>query len=321
MMQNKFAIPGAVILTVDDTPENLRLLRSMLNSVGSRVLQADSAEAARQQLAVTTPDVILLDIVMPGTDGITLCQEIKTNPRLAHIPIIFLSGLSDTMDKIKAFSVGGADYVSKPFEPVEVLARVSHHYKMLRMQQALQSEKALLSRMNDELLLARQETAQVFGAMAEQLRGKLLDNKYLLEEILGSGGFATVYKARQLSLQRMVAVKILRPVNPERAEKRLRRFQQEATSATRIHHPNVIAVFDAAISQDGISYLVLELLDGQPLSDLLRPQRPLSMERCIQITIPVCEVLVEAHRVGVLHRDIKPSRVTSVAAHLSILPA
>jgi serine/threonine protein kinase len=213
------------------------------------------------------------------------------------------------MDKLKAFSVGGADFVAKPFEPAEVLARVSHHYKMQRMRQALQSEKELLAKMNAELQVARQETADVFGVMADQMRGKVLDGKYMLEEKIGSGGFAVVYKARHLLLQKHVAVKVLRPANPQRAASRLRRFHQEVTSTSRIRHPNVTMVLDAATSSDGITYLVMELLSGHPLSDELRPKVPLPVARCVQIIYLVCDVLAEAHAVGVLHRDIKPANI------------
>lgn len=234
-----FAMPTAVILAVDDMPQNLRLLRTVFAAVGCKVVEAESAAAARQHLATMRPDIILLDVVMPGTDGLTLCQELKANPQYTDIPVIFLSGQSDAMDKLKAFSVGGADYVSKPFEPAEVLARVNHHYKMLRMRQALQSEKELLSKMNAELLVARQETADVFGIMADQLRGKVLDGKYLLEDKIGFGGCAVVYRARQLALQKMVAIKVMRPANPQRAAVRLHRFRQEVISAARIRHRNV----------------------------------------------------------------------------------
>lgn len=302
-----FAMPGAVILTVDDAPQNLRLLRVVLSRSGAQVLEAGSVEAARKHLATTLPDIILLDVLMPGTDGFTLCQELKADLRLAHIPVIFLSGLTDAMDKVKAFRVGGADYISKPFEPIEVLARVSHHYRMLRMQQALQNEKMLLAKMNDDLITARQETADVFGAMADQMRGQLLNGKYLLDEVIGHGGFAVVYRAHQLSTQRNVAVKILRPT--AHAEKKLHRFRQEAISASRVRHPNVTVVLDAAISSYDIFYLVMELLKGRPLIDYMKSQCPLPLERCIQIIVPVYQVLSTAHSVGVLHRDIKPANI------------
>ncbi len=304
-----FSMPDAVILIVDDMLENVQLLHAVLSMIGCKVLEADSVKAARAHLAATLPDLILLDVVMPGTDGFTFCQELKKNPRYADIPVIFLSGSSAAMDKLKAFSIGGADYVSKPFEPAEVLARVNHHYKMMRMRQALLHEKELLAKMNAELLMARQETADLFEVMSDQLRGKLLDGKYLLEEKIGAGGFAVVYRARQLALQRLVAVKVIRPGNPERAAIRLHRFRQEVTSAARIRHPNVTTVLDAATSPDGITYLVMELLDGHPLSEELREHNSLPLSRCLEIIIPVCEALAEAHAVGVLHRDIKPANI------------
>lgn len=111
---NTLAVSNATILVIDDTPQNLKMVDVILSQAGYNVVRANSATAAYQSLATSLPDLILLDVVMPDKDGYTVCQELKSRPETSDIPIIFLSGLSDPMDKVKGFSAGGADFVSKP---------------------------------------------------------------------------------------------------------------------------------------------------------------------------------------------------------------
>jgi CheY-like chemotaxis protein len=302
-------LQDALILIVDDMPQNLRLLRFILSSAGSKVLEASSVEQARLHLQTTIPDVILLDILMPETDGYTLCQELQAATQTAQIPIIFLSALNDAMDKVKAFSVGGSDYICKPFDAAEVLARVAHQVRLVRVQRELEREKQRLAKRNLELARAQEATLQAFSTMTQHLLGKVLDDKYSLEEQIGSGGFAVVYRATSLEWQRPVAVKILRPLGALQSEKRISRFRQEGISTCRVNHQNAVAILDSGTSRDGINYLVMELLNGCTLRDEFKDDKPLSLARCIQIIVPVCEVLAEAHRAGVVHRDIKPDNV------------
>ncbi len=117
----------ADILIVDDTPENLKLLAALLSAEDYHIRKALNGPMALKAVAADPPDLILLDIMMPDMDGYTVCQHLKTNPNSASIPVLFLSGLSDTFDKVRAFEVGGADYITKPFHGQEVLARVRAH--------------------------------------------------------------------------------------------------------------------------------------------------------------------------------------------------
>lgn len=129
------------ILIVDDTPDNLRLLSELLIQQGHRVRTAISGSAALMALQQKCPDLILLDINMPHLDGYAVCQQIKANPQTQAIPILFLSGFNEAIDKVKAFAVGGIDYMTKPFQVEEVLARVNTHLKLSRTQQDLQQAK------------------------------------------------------------------------------------------------------------------------------------------------------------------------------------
>lgn len=298
-----------VILVVDDVAVNRQVLSILLRKAGYQPLTAFSAEHALQQIAFRVPDLIMLDIRMPGTDGYALCRRLRAEPSTAKVPIIFLSALDEAGDKVKAFESGGADYVTKPFQAPEVLARVAHQLKIARLQRDLERDKAELLRMNELLVAAQRKTAMVFNSLSELLPGLVLDGKYRIEERIGSGGFGVVYRARHLGLERAVALKVFRPPAGAGGSDALSRFQLEGISACRVSHPNAVTVLDSAVSTQGIPYLVMELLDGHTLYFEIVRKRQLSVRRCLQIGIPLCEVLVAAHAAGIIHRDIKPENV------------
>jgi two-component system sensor histidine kinase/response regulator len=120
----------ASILVVDDTLPNLELLSEMLKERGYRVRPVPSGDLALQAARSSPPDLILLDIHMPEMDGYEVCEALKADEKLHDIPVLFISGLSETADKVKAFRVGGADYITKPFQLEEVAARVATHLEL-----------------------------------------------------------------------------------------------------------------------------------------------------------------------------------------------
>ncbi|MEY4428876.1 MAG: hypothetical protein RLZZ182_1565 [Pseudomonadota bacterium] len=130
-----------VVLIVDDVPENLSLLHDALDEAGYTVLVATHGEAALQRAAQAVPDIILLDAVMPGIDGFEVARRLKAQGETAHIPIVFMTGLSETEHVVAAFQAGGVDYVVKPLRPREVLARIEAHMQSAR--QARQARNAL----------------------------------------------------------------------------------------------------------------------------------------------------------------------------------
>ena len=132
------------ILLVDDRPENLKLLSDLLEEQGYEVQQALNGVVALQAIAIAHPDVILLDINMPELDGYTVCQRLKANPPTQDLPVIFVSAFDEAWDKVKAFSMGGSDYITKPFKTVEVLARVENQLKVRRLQLQLQEQNRQL---------------------------------------------------------------------------------------------------------------------------------------------------------------------------------
>ncbi|WP_263769389.1 response regulator transcription factor [Propionivibrio soli] len=126
-----------IVLIVDDIPENLSLLHDALDESGYTVLVATNGESALQRARQSLPDVILLDAVMPGMDGFEVARRLKADFATHHIPIVFMTGLTETEHVVAAFAAGGADYVTKPIRPAEVLARISAHVQNARqMRQA-----------------------------------------------------------------------------------------------------------------------------------------------------------------------------------------
>ena len=123
------------ILVVDDQPVNVRLLATMLSQLGYKVRKATSGEMALTAIHAELPDLILMDITMPQMDGYELCEILKKDPHTADIPVIFVSALDESMDKTKAFEVGAVDYVAKPFQWVEVQARVKTQLALRALQQ------------------------------------------------------------------------------------------------------------------------------------------------------------------------------------------
>jgi sigma-B regulation protein RsbU (phosphoserine phosphatase) len=125
------------ILIVDDEPLNIKLLDIVLTKGGYRTISATSGPGARAAALEQGPDLILLDVLMPGEDGYTTCELLKHDPRTSDIPVIFISALTDTSSKVRGLEVGGVDFVSKPFEKAEVLARVKVHLKLRLTYKAL----------------------------------------------------------------------------------------------------------------------------------------------------------------------------------------
>ncbi|MEC4806150.1 MAG: adenylate/guanylate cyclase domain-containing protein [Jaaginema sp. PMC 1079.18] len=164
----------ARILVVDDIPINLRLLAKLLQDQGyEQVRLAPSGKLALESASRFEPDLILLDIMMPGLDGYQVCQALKANPQTAHIPVIFLSALSEEKDKAKGFAVGGADYITKPFHGEEVIARVRLQLqeRFLRQELQTQNEKLQSEIQERRLLEQRLSTSEMkLRAMFESMQ-------------------------------------------------------------------------------------------------------------------------------------------------------
>jgi PleD family two-component response regulator len=193
------AIRSAQILVVDDNSANLKLLSNILTAQGYKVRPAPDGQLALRSVAVEQPDLILLDIKMPWMDGYEVCRRLKADEKHREIPVIFISALDDTADKLKGFEAGGVDYITKPFEPAEVLARVQTHIRLrllqLDMEALVEQRTEKLSRTNSDLLTEIAEHARTEEELRRANRSLTMlsacnqaliharDETYLLQEI------------------------------------------------------------------------------------------------------------------------------------------
>jgi DNA-binding response OmpR family regulator/DNA-binding CsgD family transcriptional regulator len=131
--------PADIVLVVDDSPETLSMITDALEETGMTVLVATEGAQAIEMLDRVTPDVILMDAVMPGLDGFETCRKLKQTKSAAHVPVIFMTGLTETEHIVKGFDAGGVDYVTKPITPDELLARIRVHLANARLAQSAQA--------------------------------------------------------------------------------------------------------------------------------------------------------------------------------------
>jgi signal transduction histidine kinase len=165
----------AKVLVVDDNPINLRVMVNYLETAGFSILVAEDGEDALEQLENIRPDIILLDVMMPGIDGFETCRRIKSNPHIADIPVIFMTALNETTDKVKGFQLGAVDYVTKPIQHEEMLARVTNHVTIRTLQKQL-------SYANNELKVANDELEQRVAERTHKLQLIADENARLLAE-------------------------------------------------------------------------------------------------------------------------------------------
>jgi two-component system sensor histidine kinase/response regulator len=161
--------PGNILI-VDDTPANLRLLVRMLSEHGFKVRAVLSGQQAITAAQAAPPDLILLDIRMPEMDGYEACRLLKADERTREIPVLFISALSETEDKVKAFTVGGVDYITKPFQAEEVLARVRTHLALRNLNRQLQAANAELARQLAELAERNQDLDAFAHTVAHDIK-------------------------------------------------------------------------------------------------------------------------------------------------------
>ncbi|WP_438039693.1 ATP-binding protein [Sorangium sp. So ce128] len=169
-----------VILIVDDVPANLGVLVDSLECIGHRVLVAQGGEEALKRASLTRPDLILLDVVMPGIDGFETCRRLKEAERTRDIPVLFMTCLTDAADKLVGFRAGGVDYITRPFEIGEVIARITTHLSLREAQKELEEKNAELQRIHQELeQRVRERTAELASSNAA-----LRESQHLLQAIV-----------------------------------------------------------------------------------------------------------------------------------------
>ncbi len=311
------------LLVVDDNEDNRDMLARRLRKRGFEVDTAEDGFVALDRAEADHFDLIILDIMMPGMSGLEVLKRLREIYPRAELPILMATAKSGSEDMVKALELGANDYVTKPIDFPVVLARIQAHLQTRLQAPSLGPPAAAIP-----------EDGKVEP-------GTILDGRYRVEATIGEGGFAVVYRAKQLSTGQDVALKILRSSRAERGGVDAKRFEREMRLIGKLSHPSVVRLIDfgrlkarlqethtgwtettdasGEISTEETSevrtlvkslpYIVMEYVEGEPLSTLLKREAPLSVERSVELVLPVLSAVAVAHEAGVLHRDLKPPNI------------
>lgn len=247
-MDGLFSTKGNILI-VDDTPDNLRLLSAMLTDQAYDVRSVKSGTAALMVVKAEPPDLILLDINMPGMNGYEVCQTLKADPSTTAIPIIFISALNEVFDKVKSFALGGVDYISKPFQVEEVLVRVENQLNLHRLRQQLQDRNHQLQKTETDLRMALQK-AQALNQRVELL-ASVAERHRIARDIHDSLGHALV----ALNIQMETALDLWQE-SPDEAYGLLQEAKDLGSQALRS-------------VRESVAEIRADPLQGQPLADML----------------------------------------------------
>lgn len=165
------ALKGTILI-IDDSPTNIKVLFHFLRDAGFKVLVAQDGESALQRAAYAPPDMILLDVLMPGIDGFETCYRLKTNPALCDIPVIFMTASADAVDRVKGLRMGAVDYITKPFQSEEVLARVSTHLNLRNLTKQLQEQAEALEQRVEARTFELSQSNNLLRQSEAQLRSQ-----------------------------------------------------------------------------------------------------------------------------------------------------
>ena len=276
------------ILVVDDDTGTRELFVRRLQHEGYRISEASNGIEALDRVAALSPDLVLLDIQMPGLNGLEVLTRLRQTRTPRDLPIIVATANQDDSMLERALALGANDYVVKPFSSRVLLARVKIR---------------LADRPRQEDTQPHAGTPESPGVLGE---GYILDGKYRLGQQIGRGGYGTIFEASHLKLGRKVAIKVVRM--EKKTDNDIAAFEHEGIAACKVDHPNAVDIYDVGLTSEGGPYLVMEYLEGQTLRTYAYKKR-LSPQRAVDIILPVTFVLAVAHERGIIHHDIKPENI------------
>ena len=271
------------ILLVDDDPLLRQTVRRRLLMQGYTVLEAQDGEAA-QRLWRPFPgrfDVLVTDVIMPKVVGPELAMALREDA--SQLPVVFMSAHLSQEGGNAPDADAQTALLGKPFTASELLHAVRR-------------------------VLGGPGEAPPEDEWVDPMIGRVLADRYAVYGVLGRGGMGTVYLARQAAMDRLVALKVLDPA-VARSPHADRWLRNEARAASQLSDNNTITVYDFGETDDGLLFLAMELLDGQPLDEVIADGGTLPPGRACRIAARICDSLAEAHAAGIIHRDIKPGNV------------
>ena len=308
--------PGRILL-VDDDATNLDVLRETLAGPQYRLFVARNGEDALKVARRAGPLIILLDIVMPGIDGYETCRRLKEDPETRDAAVIFLSALSDPKDKVRGFEAGAVDFITKPVQAGEVIARVNTHLaiqRLLRRQLQAVPPAAPQGPLDDQATGAPVVEARAPGTPVFRT-GDIVAFRFRIVRFLAKGGMGELYEAEDLELRERIALKtILSHIAAD--ERSIMLFKREVHLARQVTHPNVCRIYDVFrhryAAGNEVVLLAMELLHGETLADKLRRDGRFATTEMLPLVRQMADGLTAAHRVGVVHRDFKSHNVMLV---------
>jgi len=261
------------VLIADDDPMWRKLLTQNVQKWGYEVATAENGQQAWNMLQEHgAPRVAILDWQMPKLDGVDICRQIRSSLNLPFIYTIILTSRDTRDDMVAGFESGADDYLVKPVDMAILRSRLSAAVRIVKT-----------------------------VPPPRQIPG------YKLLGRLGAGAMATVYKARQLSLNRLVAVKIL-PKKFCRNPEFVKRFYAEGRAAAKLNHPNIVAALDVGRHGDA-HYFIMEYVEGHTVHEHLVKEGPYPEADALAIGIQIAKALNHAHKAGLIHRDVKPKNI------------
>ncbi len=272
----------AHILIVDDNPFNLEVLSRRLVRRGYQTTCVDNGESALEHIRSEEMDIVLLDIMMPGMDGMEVLEQSRALFSKSELPIIMVTSKGESEDVVEALNHGANDYIVKPIDFPVALARIEKELSQSR-------EAGDMSRSANSFSL---KDGEKFGP-------------YFIKEKIGQGGMGAVYKVHDPSLNRVVALKVIL-AGQELSNSQVERFKREARAIAQIKHRNIVSVYH--IEEQPRHYFTMDFIEGDNLSSHLK-KGPMNSEDAISICSKIASALDAAHSKGILHRDLKSSNI------------
>jgi eukaryotic-like serine/threonine-protein kinase len=284
----------ATILVIDDAEENADVLRAQLGADYELRCVTSAEEGLALAAAPPPPDLILLDVMMPGMDGFSACKKLKEDERTRFIPIVIMTALDDVEDRVKGIEAGADDFLTKPVDARQLRARVKN---------ALRTKR----RLDERLAGAEARRTPVDESGEWPLEAGAVVGEYVIVKKIGEGAYGAVYAAEHPLIGKRAAIKVLSrrySSDPEFVS----RFIAEARAVNKIRHRNIVDVFAFGRLDTGQQYLVMELLDGRTLEDIVR-EGALPLSDALPILQGIADALDAAHAEGIAHRDLKPGNI------------
>ncbi|HET6267468.1 MAG TPA: protein kinase, partial [Acidobacteriota bacterium] len=296
------------ILVVDDNEEFRTFLVTILQDEGFAVTPASSVKEAMALVEREKPRMIIVDLMMPETPGDELCRIIKDDPYLRDVIIIILSATADIEVKLTCFASGANEYLVKPVDSRELVARVKRFIRMMdefrdtpHSGAQTKIEKFSMEKSYGSIELMDSST----GDSVARIKPKY--GIYRVDNLIGSGGMGHVFKAYDEPLDRYVAIKILSK-KLSRSPEFVERFKREAKVLAAINHPGIAYIFSFG-QEDEDLYFSMQWCPGGSVSDLIRAKGRVDLLPAIEIMLQSAQALAAATRKGIVHRDVKPSNL------------